>query len=240
MTDQGLGRLGQAATISSGQPCQRWEGVLSAEQVRDYRRSGRPLAFCPVQIGWVAMADAPVERPLTRPEDPYAPLSWSVSRPLGAFTVRAWSEADAPAYRALLNDPALWRYMPEAWPGDIDEDMARDLIAISNAAAHHEVWAVLQEGEPFGQVRFAFAANGHKRDEAEVSYWFGRASWGRGYGRRVVRKMTAQALRDHPGLRRIVAHVHPDNHGSAKVLVAAGYTACGHRADGWQTFEIRA
>lgn len=237
MTDQGDGASDQPAFDAKGEPCQRWEGVLSAAQVQDFKRTGRPLAFCPVQIGWVAMAEQ-VERPSPRPEDPSAPLSWTVARPLGAFTVRPWSEADAPAYRVLLDDSELWRFMPEAWPGGIDEDMARDLIAISNAAAHHEVWAVLHEDAPFGQVRFAFAENGQNRAEAEVSYWFGRAYWGRGFGRRVVRKMTAQAFRDHPGLRRVIAHVHPDNHGSAKVLIAAGYTACGHRPDGWRIFEI--
>lgn len=217
---------------------QRWEGVLTAEQVDHFRSKGLPLAFCPVQIGWVAVAAPPDQHP-TRPDDPSAPLSWTVSRPLGAFTVRAWTEADAPAYRGLLNDAKLWEYIPEEWPGEIDEDLARDLIAISNAAPHHEVWAVLRDGTPLGQVRFAFAGHGHKRSEAEISYWFGRDYWGQGLGRRVVKKATAQAFRDHPGLGRIFAQVHPDNFGSSKILELAGYTPCGSRADGWHVFEVR-
>lgn len=237
MTDQGGGLHGQGSD-AAGQPCQRWEGVLSAEQVREYRRYGRPLAFCPVQIGWVALAE-PDQQSLKRLEDPAAPLSWTVSRPLGAFTVRPWNDDDVPVYRALLNDVELWRYMHEEWPGEIDEDMARDLLAISNAAEHHEVWAILRDDIPFGQVRFAFAEQGQNRAEAEISYWFGRAYWGQGFGRRVVRKTTAQAFGDHPQLRRIFAQVHPDNHGSAKVLLAAGYVACGTRADGWLIFEVK-
>lgn len=239
MSDQGDAFHGRPIADAAEPASQRWDGVLTAEQLEHHRSEGLPLAFCPVQIGWVSVA-AQAERPVVRPDDPSAPLSWSVSRPLGAFTLRAWTEADAPVYRGLLNDADLWRYMPEEWPGEIDADMARDLITISNAVPHHEVWAILRDGVPLGQVRFAFADHGRDRSTAEISYWFGRAYWGQGWGRRVVRKASAQAFQDHPALRRIVAHVHPGNHASAKVLEAAGYARCGHRGDGWQVFEITA
>ena len=240
MSNQGHTYHARSPSDSGRGSSQRWDGILTAEQLNHHRSKGLPLAFCPVQIGWVSAAASQDDCPVVRADEPSAPLSWSVSRPLGAFTMRGWTEADAPVYRRLLDDADLWRYMPEAWPGAIDAEMARDLITISNAVAHHEVWAILRDDVPLGQVRFAFADHGRDRSTAEISYWFGRAYWGQGWGRRVVRKASAQAFKDHPALRRIVAHVHPDDHASAKVLEAAGYARCGQRDDGWLVFEITA
>ena len=50
---------------------------------------------------------------------------------------------------------------------------------------------------------------------------------------------TERAFSSHPGLRRLVARVHPDNRASARALEKAGYrrdTVVG--PDGWHLFRI--
>ncbi|MDX5381883.1 MAG: GNAT family N-acetyltransferase [Rhodobacterales bacterium] len=243
MSDQGGAFHRRPSDSFSIAEDQRWGGVLSQEQVTRFREKGLPLAFDPVQIGWVPldhMAEDAAQTP--------SPLSWSgglragmvpAPRPdmAGLLRLRAWDLSDVATYRALLDDAQVWRFMHEAWPGAVTEDLARGLIEISTAADHHEVRAVLCDGQPVGQVRLAFAAQGRDRSEAEISYWLGRAHWGRGIGGAAVTMATRAAFEAHRGLRRIVALVHPDNRASARLLRAAGYALSGHRGDGWLIFE---
>lgn len=222
----------------------RWDGVLTSEQVVRFREKGLPLAFDPVQIGWV-----PLEHLSDDAADALSPLSWRGSLRSGTDTaplqrqdallrLRAWDLSDAATYRALLDDAQVWRFMHEAWPGAITEDLARSLIEISNAADHHEVRAVVHKDQAVGQVRLAFAGQGRDCSEAEISYWLGRAHWGRGLGRKMVTMATQAAFENHDGLRRILALVHPDNAASSRALRSAGYAFSGYRDDGWLIHEM--
>ena len=214
----------------------RWHGVLTAKQIAQVRSQQIPVAFDPVQIGWIATDRHPApSQPCRR--DPPAPLSWRMApSATTGLTFRRWHPSDLAIYRALLNDPSVWHYMIEDWPGDISDAMALDLIAISSFAPHHDVRAVLRDGVPLGQVRLAFAEHGADPQEAEISYWLGRRHWGQGLGKRIVATATQQAFADHCQLLRIVAYVHPDNHASARILEHAGYEQGGYRADGWHMF----
>lgn len=214
----------------------RWQGVLTAEQIAKVRDKQIPVAFDPVQIGWIATERNVAELP-ERLAEPPAPLSWQMGDTDPALSFRHWQQSDLAIYRALLNDQQLWQYMAEDWPGDISDNMARDLITISTAAPHHEVNAVVLSGTPVGQARLAFAEFGANPQEAEISYWLGRSHWGKGLGKRIVRAATQKAFADHPDLDRIVAFVHPDNHASARVLAFAGYAPQGTREDGWTIFH---
>lgn len=244
MSDQGGAFHRRPSDSFSIAEDQRWDGVLTSDQVARFREKGLPLAFDPVQIGWVALEHVPDDA-AHRP----SPLSWSGSLLEGQDTnrqqsgglslrLRAWDLSDAATYRALLDDAQVWRFMHETWPGAMTEDLAHDLIEISNAADHHEVRAVLHGDEPVGQVRLAFAGQGRDRSEAEISYWLGRSHWGQGIGRAVVTMATRTAFANHGGLRRILALVHPDNTASARLLRGAGYAFSGYRGDGWLIFEI--
>lgn len=243
MSDQGGAFHRRPSDSFSIAEDQRWDGVLTSDQVARFREKGLPLAFDPVQIGWVPLEHLS-EDAAHRP----APLSWNGGLPSGEYgdpqrpvdavlCLRAWDLSDAAIYRALLDDAQVWRFMHEAWPGAITEDLARSLIEISNAADHHEVRAVLHRGEPVGQVRLAFADQGRDRTEAEISYWLGRAHWGQGLGSRMVTMATHAAFADHGGLRRILALVHPDNAASSRLLRGAGYAFSGYRGDGWLIYD---
>lgn len=210
----------------------RWDGVLSVEQKAWCEANGVPLAYDPVQIGWV-VAEGGAEAADAAP----APISWRAdeARTLG---FRRWTEDDLTVYRHLLGDPEVWRYMHEDWPGEVTEALARDLIAVSALHEHHDVLAVTSGGVPVGQMRLAFATEPGSEDTAELSYWLGRAHWGRGLGRALVPQATARAFADHPWLYRLVAFVHPDNTASQHCLRRAGYHDRGHRDDGWSCFVI--
>jgi RimJ/RimL family protein N-acetyltransferase len=118
------------------------------------------------------------------------------------------------------------------------EALARDLIGISALHEHHDVLAATLDGVPVGQMRLAFGTGPGSRDTAEISYWLGRAHWGRGLGRDLVRAATARAFADHPRLYRLVAFVHPENRASELALRGAGYHDRGRRDDGWSCFVI--
>jgi len=218
-------RLPLAAELPLSRP--RWAGPLSAAECNAARANGVALAYDPAQGGWV-LAEA-----ADGPDDPMLP-EWAR---LAQFRLRAWAPDDLPAYHALLDDPDLWRFMPEAMPHPFGLDTARDLIAISGAAPHHLVQCIEAAAGPVGQVRLLWSAPGLDRDEAEVSYWLGRSYRGRGLAAQAVRQAVADAFALRAGLRRVVAFVHPDNAASMRVLERAGFARGGARdSDGWQVF----
>lgn len=244
MSDQGGGFHRRPAESFALADDLRWDGILSREQVARFRAMGLPLAFDPVQIGWVPLATQSTDRPHALP-----PLSWTpgLTRNMQApaqirdpfdLRLRPWTDADVPTYRSLLDDAEVWRFMPEEWPGTITSDLARSLIEISNAADHHEVRAILHRDRPIGQVRLAFPMQDIRGSEAEISYWLGRAYWGQGLGQQAVAMGTRHAFETHADLQRIMARVHPDNQASIRVLMTAGYRHCGQRDDGWQIYAI--
>lgn len=112
--------------------------------------------------------------------------------------------------------------MPQPYPGPVTDEMAADVIALSNVGSHHEVRAILWEGEPVGQVRWEF----HGNREAELSYWLGRTWWGRGVAGIVVPEFVRNAVRADR-FDRITARVHLLNPASQRILRRAGLTPVG-------------
>lgn len=213
----------------------RSAGVLSAEEIASCRRQGIALAFDPVQIGWVRGdcvddVDQPELGARIREKPGFAPRSLAPT-----YRFRHWTLDDLPVYRALLDDPRVWAQMYEPYPDPLDDDTARALIALSAEGGHHEVMAVLRDGEIVGQMRLVFDGA-----SAELSYWFGRAHWGRGLGSAVVAIASGRAFVRHPGLQSLVAVVHPDNAASRRVLEKAGYVAEGpcKRRPGWISHRL--
>lgn len=209
----------------------RWQGVLRAADLDWCRRAGVPLGYDPAQAGWVVM-------PAEGFADDSPEAAAALSHHAGALSFRPWGAADAPAFRALLDDPAVWQHLPEAYPAPLTEAVAADLIALS-AAPHHEVSAVVQGGAPLGQVRLEFARHGADRSSAELSYWFGRAHWGRGLARRALAAAIPAAFARHAGLARLTARVRPQNEASRRLLARMGFLPDdAARAGGWLGFTL--
>ena len=194
-------------------------GVLSSAEVASCRANGVELAFDPVQIGWVTLDCS----------DDFEKSGTAETQ----LVFRPWDETDAPALAALLSDERLWQHLPEEFPGVLDNEAARDLIALG-AEEHHHVRAAVENGVPVGQVRLLYSGPG----EAEISYWLGVAHWGKGLGRRLVSQFTEECLAEQQHLSRLFARVHENNTASRRVIEAAGYVEAGR--DGvWLIFERR-
>jgi RimJ/RimL family protein N-acetyltransferase len=208
----------------------RSQGPLDTATAEKLRRDGVPLAYDPVQIGWVP-ADAEDDLHL---DDCLRPWPGDA-----AFVLRRWSERDAPRYAALLSDPRIWRFMPERPPEHMTPDLALDLIRLADTAPHHRVRAVLVDGLPVGQVRLLLTPPGAGTGEAEISYWLSPDHWGRGLATGMVRAFTRECLAVLPEVGGIFARVHKDNAASARVLQKAGYAAAGHcpRDADWRVYR---
>ncbi|MCL4188779.1 MAG: GNAT family N-acetyltransferase [Rhodobacteraceae bacterium] len=202
----------------------RSAGVLDAEEIAWCRAQGIALAADPVQLGWVvAGCEDDIDEPglALRPGLP-APA---------ALRLRPWAADDLPAFRALLDDPRVWRFLPERYPDPLTDGMAAELLALANAAPHHEVRAIEADGVPVGQVRLAFAPRGEGPGVAEVSYWLGTAHWGRGLAAAALGRWAQDCLGRHPGIESLIARIHRDNLASARVAGRAGFRAEGPAAD---------
>jgi RimJ/RimL family protein N-acetyltransferase len=210
----------------------RSDGVLNAEELDWCRHEGVPLGYDPAQTGWVSLlGEDDID-----PDAPDTQTGALYSRPL--LRLRPWRRDEAAVMCALLDDPTLWRYLPEPYPGPLSAELGAALIEVAAMEQHHEVRAVECGGGVVGQVRLLFDHHGADRRGAEISYWLGRAYWGHGIGTALVREATDDAFARHVMLECLRARVHPDNGASASVLVRAGYRPVG-RDDGWLGFEHR-
>lgn len=207
----------------------RFDGILDARDLAEARARGRPLAYCPMQQGWVHHAE--------EEEDLAPPLSWQMGAlPLHkriagtpvhprpeTLALRVWVEDDLPHYRALMGEASLWTWMLEERPALLDDDTARALIALSTEAPHHKVRVATLGGRPVGQVRLEY---GPTPDTAELSYWLGAAHRGKGLGRQMLRRFLDRLALRKPQITRITARVHPENRASQRVLQACGFHPC--------------
>jgi RimJ/RimL family protein N-acetyltransferase len=203
----------------------------------------RPLAdnarcaFDPVHQAWIDAdraddIDPDSSDPLRAAPDTLA---------LRGLMLRPWSKVDAPAFRAILDDPAVWAHLPDPMPHPLDDHVAARLIGLANGLDSHVVRAVLWDGVPVGQVRLDFGI-GNASEVAEISYWLGRAHWGQGFGRALVTAAARRAFARLPGLLRLVAKVHPDNPASARILGRGGFRRCPAPVAtfaGWHWFALR-
>ncbi|MCH2164783.1 MAG: GNAT family N-acetyltransferase [Marinovum sp.] len=210
---QGAGREGQFC-VSDTHP-------LTAAERKAAQAVGAQIAFDPGLLAWVVFdaSDLGAGAPSLR--------------------LRPWDMADRDRYLALLNDPEVWRYFPESYPGDIGLSDAEDMIALSASAAHHYVRAIVDRRTIVGQVRADFRAGGGQ--ETELSYWIGREHWGQNYASKAIKIFTEEVFREYPELNQLFARVHPDNGASRRVVEKAGYAAQDkHKsANGWAVFAIR-
>ncbi|MFF1449340.1 GNAT family N-acetyltransferase [Streptomyces sp. NPDC058274] len=69
---------------------------------------------------------------------------------------------------------------------------------------------------------------------AEIAWVVGTPWQGRGFAGEAARELVG-ALSEQPGIRTVVAHIHPDHHASAAVAASAGLTPTEQEQDG----EIR-
>jgi len=138
-----------------------------------------------------------------------------------AFTFRPWTPDDAPTYRALLDNPRLWQYLPEPFPTPLTEALARTLIEVGTIPGRQETLAVLHEGQPVGQALLRFDAPFVGVRAAEVAYWLGEAHWGKGWMTRILTDFLARSCAAHR-LDVVYAWIHESNRACARVAERCG------------------
>lgn len=220
----------------------RSAGVLCKEELAFCRDANIPLAYDPIQIGWISAAsddDICASDGLGKYRSRIAKAP-QINAMKAQYQLRAWELRDLDAYIALLDDPQVWQYMPEPYPNPLTASTAAALIELSNVSNHHQVYAVLRNAEIVGQVRLEYDVVEAGPGVAEISYWLGSAHWGKGIGQDVVRIFTKRAFEESPGLSTLIAKVHIANQSSASVLTKAGFVLAGldgKRPD-WQIYEL--
>ncbi len=202
------------------------------------------LAYDPVHLSWID-----VKRPddLHHGADPFAPSAGDTADALSAarLDLRAWTPPDLPALRALLDDPLVWAHLPEPFPSPLDDATARALITAAGSMPHQATRAVLQSGQPIGQLRLEWAPGAPPAmlREAELSYWLGRSHWGKGLGSAMVAGAVTRAFANLPALLRMTAKVRAENPASARLLTKAGFTRCAAPTDtrfaDWDWYALR-
>lgn len=133
--------------------------------------------------------------------------------------------AHAEAMFALLSDPALYRYIDEAPPADVEKLRARYLRLESRASADGSQawlnWVVREPDQPpLGYVQATVLGDG----SAWVAYLLGRVHQGRGHATRATAAMLAH-LEAAYGTTRLLANVEAENRPSIRLLQRLGFRA---------------
>lgn len=224
-----------AESVTVDVTASRWGGVLDGDQIEYCRRNGIALAYDPAQAGWIAldcpdafdnavMVGASASK-VGRENLKLPPLRIRCIELERRYELRSWTEADVGTFVSLLDNPKIWHHLPEDYPAPLTEELAREMIALSNVATHHDVRAVVVDGRIVGQVRVL-----HGRADAtvaEISYWLGEEYWGEGYGKDVVMLLCYQYFRKHPRVRSLFARIHQDNTASRRMIEKAHFTIDG-------------
>lgn len=147
-----------------------------------------------------------------------------------AFTLRAWTEADAESCAAEANSARVAQYLRDAFPHPYSVDDARAFIAFCRAQdpARALMRCIDVGGRAVGSISVAAGTDVYARS-AELGFWLGEAHWGRGTATRAVRQVCAAAFAAL-GVVRVHAEVFAPNAASHAVLRRAGFVCEGvHR-----------
>ncbi len=137
--------------------------------------------------------------------------------------LRGFTEADFPAYRALVTDPQVMRFLGDGRPLS-DIDAWRQLATILGhwVLRGFGLWAIEERAtgsfigwvgllEPGGWPGF------------EVAYTIAPTAWGRGYAREAA-GAALQFARKDLGRTEVISIIRPDNVASVRVATALGAT----------------
>lgn len=187
-------------------------GSVERGEVSVLRRNNITLAFHRLQIGW-----------------PTAPVSDDFSALPCKAPIPTARTHNAVAYMPQANAlPPQYRLRTwEAYPDPLPDETATALIELSNSSNHHQVFTTLRDSMIVGQVRLLYDVDETDPTVAEISYWLGRAFWGKGIDSDLVRLFTKRCFADTPGIMTLIARVHRENNASARVLKKCGYTLRG-------------
>lgn len=138
------------------------------------------------------------------------------------FTFRHWTPADAERYRAMLDNPRLWHYLPERAPLPLTAATALALIEVGRIDARQEAVAVVRDGEPIGQCLLRLHEPFAGMRTAEVAYWLAEEHWGKGWMSRILPTFVLRCFVHHE-VEALEAWIHADHAASARVAERSGF-----------------
>lgn len=135
----------------------------------------------------------------------------------------------------VLTDPSLYRFTGGEPPTE-SELVRRYSSQVRGASPDgHETWInllVLLDAQPIGYVQATVTGGG---EVAEIAWVIGRRWQGEGHAKQAVRLLIG-ALADR-GVRRVIAHIHPDHLASQAVAGSIGMFPTGDVVDGEERWE---
>lgn len=135
------------------------------------------------------------------------------------LTLRRWSDADRPAFRALNADPAVMATIGP--PLDATQsDAMLDRIEAHFEAHGYGLWCVDLEGEPLG---FTGLSRPWFRDGVEIGWRLRSEHWGHGYAPEAATECLRFALTEL-GLDEVISFTAVTNHKSRRVMEKIGLT----------------
>ncbi|MFD0343210.1 GNAT family N-acetyltransferase [Streptomyces sp. NPDC127117] len=132
--------------------------------------------------------------------------------------LREVRDSDLPTFREHLSDPAAQRVAAVTRDYHYDREAFDSHWTRIRSDPAVLMRTVLADGEVVGH-----AAVYGPPDEREVTYWIGRAHWGRGFATAALTELV-----DLVGTRPLYAHAAADNAGSIRVLEKCGFAVTGH------------
>ena len=139
---------------------------------------------------------------------------------IDGWTLRAWSESDAPALAEHADNANVWRNMSDRFPHPYTLAIAEHWVCRGHIEFGGDNWAITLEDRAVGGCGIAQGVAQHHCN-AEIGYWLAEPFWGRGVATRVARVLVERALAN-PEITRVLAPIHADNAASMRVAEKAG------------------
>ncbi len=135
--------------------------------------------------------------------------------------VRSWRPDDAPRLAAIANDRSIWLMVRDRFPFPYSEEDAAAHIARCLSQEPQTNFAIAVDDIVIGAIGY-IPGEDINRVRAEVGYWLGAESRGKGYATEALRGFV-QWLWRSTALQHLTAAVFTFNPESARVLEKAGF-----------------
>lgn len=145
------------------------------------------------------------------------------------FTLRRFRADDRSWFSAMAQDPQVTRLIRDGRP------WSQELVdrRVETARAADSLWLIAEDGTG---AAVALVVAEYCEEEVELGYWVPPEQWGRGLATAVLtRALPLIAVALPRG--RLVAHIHPDNTGSVRVVTKLGFTWAGTVDNRFLRFE---
>lgn len=137
------------------------------------------------------------------------------------MNLRPWTIADADNLAKYANNPAIAKYLTNAFPHPYTLENAQSFIQMVASQNPTSVFAIEIDGEAVGSIGL-HAQGDIMCKNMELGYFLGEPFWGKGIVTEAVRQMVAYGFQ-HFDITRIYARPYGNNLASQKVLEKAGF-----------------